>query len=70
MLKYKQNGIFMGVNHEPHRRFVWLSKDMRNLCWSKPEEQEEGKGVQVYILPLYTTTTSNDDAIGISSFIA
>jgi len=41
MLKYKQNGGVMGTNHEPHRRFVWLSKDMRNLCWSKPEEQEE-----------------------------
>jgi hypothetical protein len=41
MLKYKQKGGVMGTNHEPHRRFVWLSKDMRNLCWSKPEEQED-----------------------------
>jgi len=40
MLKYKQKGVVLGLNHEPHRRFVWLSKDMRNLCWSKPEEQE------------------------------
>jgi hypothetical protein len=41
MLKYKQNGGPLGTNHEPHRRFIWLSKDMRNLCWSKPDEQDE-----------------------------
>ena len=33
MLKYKKKGGFLGTNHEPHRRFVWLSGDMRNLCW-------------------------------------
>jgi len=41
MLKYKKKGGFLGTNHEPHRRFVWLSGDMRNLCWCKPSEQGE-----------------------------
>jgi len=55
---------------------------MRNLCWSKPQEQERGKGVKVYfhyhcILLLvirrekghaHNNTTSND-AIGNSSFM-